>query len=171
VKNTALSVLRDLLNKEIISDEQYIRIKDYQEKKPFSVHGELRTILYLGILCLVSGLGVIIYDHIDTIGHQVMIAVIALISAVGFFYAYKYSPPFSPGKPAHADAFAGFALLLACGMFLVLEGYLQFQYSLFGTRYGLAAFVPMVMFFFVRTALITKAYFPWLLHLLHPGWD
>lgn len=37
--------------------------------------------------------------------------------------------------------------MLGCLLFLVLEGYLQVQYELFGTRYGLATVLPAGLFF------------------------
>ncbi|WP_083325910.1 hypothetical protein [Hymenobacter coccineus] len=40
-----------------------------------------------------------------------------------------------------------YLLLLGCLLFLALEGYLQAQYQLFGTRYGLAAALPAALFF------------------------
>jgi hypothetical protein len=37
--------------------------------------------------------------------------------------------------------------LLGCLTFLIVEGYLQFQYNVFGTQYSLATFIPMLLFF------------------------
>jgi len=142
-----LKVLENLQSKEIISNQQSAVIESYVTEKPFSVHWELRSILYLGILLFGSGLGVIIYENIDTIGHQAIIALISLVTISCFFYSYKYCIPFGWQEVKNTNKFSDYALLLGCTTFLILEGYLQFQYQFFGSKYGIAVFIPTVLFF------------------------
>jgi hypothetical protein len=141
-------VLQALVNKEIISPEQAALIGDYEKTKPFSIHWELRSILYLGIVLFGSGIGVIVYENIDTIGHQFIIAAIGALSAWCFYYTYKHALPYSNHQVKNSKKLADYILLLGCTAFLVLEGYLQFQYNVFGTRYGLAIIIPTIIFFF-----------------------
>lgn len=144
---TTSGVLKNLLIANIISEQQSIEIKKYFDEKPFSVHWELRSILYLGILFFSSGLGVIIYENIDTIGHQAIIALVAGITIYCFFYTYKHRLPFSWNQVKATNKLVDYALLLGCTTFLILEGYLQFQYKTFGTKYGLAIAIPTIVFF------------------------
>ncbi|KAA6431513.1 DUF2157 domain-containing protein [Dyadobacter flavalbus] len=141
------SILRELVSKEIISERQASMISEYETAKPLSVHWELRFMLYVGILLFNSGLGIIIYDNIDSIGHQAIIAGIALLTAACFYYAYRKSHPYSPDEVLNSSKLQEYVLLLGCVSFLALEGYLQFQYKLFGSRYGLAVLIPTVLFF------------------------
>jgi len=141
-------VLGNLLSREIISVQQHDAIESYLAKKPFSVHWELRSLLYLGILFFGSGLGILIYENIDTIGHQVIIAAISAITIGCFFYTFKVSLPFSWLEVKNPNKFADYILLLGCSTFLILEGYLQFQYKFFGSKYGLAVIIPTIVFFF-----------------------
>ena len=143
-----LKVLENLQSKGIISNQQSAVIESYMAAKPFSVHWELRSVLYLGILLFGSGMGVIIYENIDTIGHQAIIALISLVTISCFFYSYKYRLPFGWQEVKNANKFSDYALLLGCTTFLILEGYLQFQYQFFGSKYGIAIFIPTVLFFF-----------------------
>ncbi|MCE7040532.1 DUF2157 domain-containing protein [Dyadobacter sp. CY312] len=142
------TVLKNLLVRNVISEEQSKLIESFLASRTFSVFNELRFILYGGILLLTSGLGVIIYENIDTIGHQVIIAFIALVSASCFFHAFKNRLPFSWEKTTGSNKLAGYSLLLGCVTFLILEGYLQYQYQLFGSKYGFAVIIPTVLFFF-----------------------
>jgi hypothetical protein len=142
-------LLKTLVEKEIIPKEQSERIESYEETKPFSVHWELRTFLYVGITLLGAGLGVVIYENIDSIGHNVLIGLIVLAFSGCLYYAFKYRKPFTWEEVVETEKLDDFALLGACVMFLTLEGYLQYQYNVFGTRYGLAAFLPAVLFFFL----------------------
>ncbi|MBC7774289.1 MAG: DUF2157 domain-containing protein [Phycisphaerae bacterium] len=140
-------ILRNLLQQELIAPEDAEKIVLFESKKPFSLHWELKTLLYLGVLLLNIGLGFLIYENIDTIGHAVIIALIGAISAACFWYALRHRQPFSMGEVKSPTHFYDYILLLGCLTFLIMEGYLQYQYGIFGTRYGLATFIPMVLFF------------------------
>lgn len=142
------SLLEILTEKKIISAEQASQINVSDSNQPFSIHWELRLLLYLGITLLSSGLGVLIYKNIDTLGHNVLIGLIALVCMACFYYAFRHRKPFSWGEIEESSNLDDFALLGACLTFLTLEGYLQYQHNFFGTRYGLAAFLPAVLFFF-----------------------
>ncbi|MBA4849156.1 DUF2157 domain-containing protein [Emticicia sp. BO119] len=142
-------LLKTLVKKEIIPEEQSEKIAAYEQSKPFSIHWELRTLLYVGITLLGSGLGVVIYENIDSIGHNVLIGLIVAAFLGCLYYAFKHRKPFTWEEVIETEKLDDFALLGACVMFLTLEGYLQYQYNIFGTRYGLAAFLPAVLFFFL----------------------
>ncbi|MEO6037647.1 MAG: DUF2157 domain-containing protein, partial [Saprospiraceae bacterium] len=140
-------ILHDLLQKEIIAPEEAEKIRLFEAQKPFSLHWELTTLLYLGVLLLNIGLGFIIYENIDSIGHAVIIALIGAVSAGCFWYAIRHRKPFSKGESESPTPYYDYILLLGCLTFLLMEGYWQFQYHLFGTRYGLATLIPMLLFF------------------------
>lgn len=142
-------ILRNLLQQELIAPEDAEKIEQLAAKKPFSLHWELKTLLYLGVLLLNIGLGFLIYENIDTIGHAVLIVLIGAVSAGCFWYAWRHRQPFSKGEVPTATPYYDYILLLGCLTFLIMEGYWQYQYNVFGTRYGLATFIPMVLFFCV----------------------
>ena len=131
-----------------ITDEQLKAIQLYEENKPLSIHWELRTILYLGILLLTSGISILIYLNIDTIGHQAVLAIIAAACAGCFYYTYKNRLPYSNGETNHASPFFDYIMLLGCLLVGIFIGYIQFQYNLFGLHYGIATLIPTVLFFY-----------------------
>jgi len=134
------------LQKTALEPENAEKIRRFEAQKPFSLHWELKTMLYLGVLLLNAGLGYLIYENIDHIGHMAIIAFIGVISAACFWYAVKHRKPFSTGAVASATPYFDYILLLGCLMFLLMEGYLQYQYQLFGEDYGLVTLIPMVLF-------------------------
>ncbi len=139
--------LNELSRKNIISDDQRKIIEDFEKKKSFSLHREIKSMLYLGVLLLNIGLGWIIYENIDTIGHQAIITGIATLTIFCFWYSFKNRKPFSFEEIKNDSPFTDYILLLGCLTFLVLEGYLQYQYNIFGQRYGLATIIPTFIFF------------------------
>ena len=84
----AFEKLRD---QQVISDADLEKMKAFQQSQPLSVHWDLRTLLYFGIFLLATGLGIIVYENIDTIGHDIIIAIITLCCAACFFYCIKKS--------------------------------------------------------------------------------
>lgn len=143
------SILDIFIQKGILPEQQASLIAEYERSKSFSIYRELRAILYLGITFLTTGLGVLIYKNIDTIGHQAIITLIAFSIVACSYYLFKNRQPFSWGIVRHTDPFSEYVLILACTLFLTLEGYLQYQYQFFGTRYGIAIFIPTLIFFFL----------------------
>jgi hypothetical protein len=142
-------LLKTLVENAIMPEEQSEKIAVYEQTKPFSIHWELRTLLYVGITLLGAGLGVVIYENIDSIGHNVLIGLIVMAFLGCLYYAFKHRKPFTWEEVVETEKLDDFALLGACVMFLTLEGYLQYQYNIFGTRYGLATILPAILFFFL----------------------
>ena len=141
------NLLDQLHAKGILSDASFAKIKLADENKLLSVHWEIKTVLYLGVLLLSSGLGILVYKNIDTIGHQVILLFIALLCVGSFVFCIKNKLPFSSSKVASPNALFDYVLLLGCSMFIIFIAYLQYQYNVFGSRYGLATFFPMVLLF------------------------
>ncbi|MDB5241951.1 MAG: hypothetical protein JWP57_2576 [Spirosoma sp.] len=139
-------VLTTLTDQSILPPEQSSKIAEFEEKKPFSLHWELRAMLFVGILLLSSGLGLLVYDNFDQIGHGALLAAMAAGCGVCFFFAWRYRPTWSMEKTVSRSTFGDYALLLACLLFLTLEGYAQYAYHVFGERYGLVTLLPAALF-------------------------
>ena len=88
-----------------------------------------------------------IYKNIDSIGHNVILLFLILLCAGSFYYCFKQKSAFSLNREASPNALFDYLLLLACLTFITFIAYLQYQYSFFGNRYGLASFIPMVVLF------------------------
>lgn len=142
------SLFERLHTEGLVSNTSLERVRAQARTSLFSVHYELKTILYLGVLLLSSGLGILIYKNIDSIGHLAVILFIMLVSAGCFTYCLKQKRPFSLGKVEAPNPFFDYMLLLGCLTFITLVGYTQVQYLVFGERFGLAFFIPMVVLFF-----------------------
>lgn len=134
----------------LIGEESINRVRAQQQKPAlFSVHWELKSLLYIGILALTGGLGLLVYKHIDTIGHQFVLLFIALICAGCFWYGYKKRLPFSAQQVKSPNTVFDYIILLGSISMLIFVGYLQYQYQVFGTNYGMATFIPMLALFFI----------------------
>ena len=143
------SYLAELTEKGLLPPAQAATLAEAERQRPFSLHYELRALLYLGIVLLTGGLGVLIYLHIDTIGHGVLMTAIALLMGACFYYADRHRAPFTWGEAPKTSVGADYLLLMGCLLFVALETYAQFQYAIFGSRYGLATALPAGLFIFL----------------------
>lgn len=142
-------IAKELVDKGLLSELSYARLQAKEQRTLFSLHWELRTILYLGVLLFTGGLGILVYQNIDTIGHQAVLTFVALACLACFGYCFLKGNPFSPEKHTHESPFFDYVLLLGCLLFLSFEGYLQFQYEVFKTHYHWLALLPSLLFFFL----------------------
>lgn len=143
---------RQLHTDGIITAGELENIEQYELSKPFSIHWELRTILYAGILLLTSGIGVLVYKNIDTIGHQTILAAIAVAIAACFYYLLKNKQPYGNGEVKNISPLFDYIALLGCLLFGTFIGYLQFEYHPFGKQLWLATLLPSLLFLYCAYA-------------------
>lgn len=110
---------------------------------------DIRFVLYAGILLLTGGLSVIIYKHIDQIGHLAIILAMSLACVSCFFYCIKHILPFNRNKVESQGVLYDYILLLGSILLVTLIGYVQYQYHVFGEEWKLASFIPMVLLFLI----------------------
>lgn len=94
-----------------------------------------------------SGIGILIYQNIDTIGHSVILGLLLTVTIICFYFSFKNHPGFNREEVAFANPLYDYLVLTAVILSCTFVGYLQFQYQTFGTRYGLATLVPTLISF------------------------
>jgi hypothetical protein len=137
-----------LFDKNHITEEQFEAIRAYRGLKLFSVHNELKFLLYLSILMFTSGIGILIYQNIDTIGHVAILGLLLLVTLICFYFCFKNHMGFKKEEAPFQNPLYDYLVLTAVILSCTFVGYLQFQYQTFGTHYGLATLVPTVISLF-----------------------
>lgn len=135
-----------LRTKGLLSDSQMESIKQYEALGIFSLHNELRFFLYLAVLLFTSGVGIIIYKNIDSIGHIAILGLLFVLIGVGFYFCFKKAKGFDKEEVVFESPVYDYIVLLCTILSCVFIGYLQFQYQVFG--YGLSSLVCSVVGFF-----------------------
>ncbi|KAF2331411.1 DUF2157 domain-containing protein [Flavobacterium daemonense] len=139
---------KQLLDKQLITDNQYQEIATYRDLGIFSLNAELKLFLYLSVLLFTSGIGVLIYKNIDTIGHIAILSLLLIVIVVCFYYCFKNANGFQKTETTFDHPVLEYLVLAANILTCIFIGYLQFQYKPFGTHYGLATLVPTIVSFF-----------------------
>jgi hypothetical protein len=137
-----------LFDKNLITEEQLEAIRVYRGLKLFSVHNELKFLLYLSILMFTSGIGILIYQNIDTIGHSVLLGLLLIVIVICFYFCFKNHVGFNKEEAPFPNPLYDYLVLTAVILTCTFVGYLQFQYQTFGTHYGLATLVPTIISLF-----------------------
>ncbi len=143
-----IKVFEDLFAAERIDADVLQKVKTHEATKQVSVRRELLILLYFGIILLSTGLGIVIYENIDSIGHITIVLLIAAAAVFCFIYCFRKSAKPSFNKVESPNIWFDYVLLLGCLLLLILIGYVQVQYQFFGNRWGLATFIPFVILAF-----------------------
>lgn len=137
-----------LFKKNLITAKQSDQIKEYRRLAIFSLYSELKLLLYLSVLLFTSGIGILIYQNIDSIGHVVILSLLLLITICCFYFCFKNSKGFQKKESGFENPLWQYLVLAATLLSCIFVGYIQFQYTLFGTHYGLATLIPTIISFF-----------------------
>lgn len=133
---------KTLFEKQLLTEEQHSQILDYRSLNIFSLNAELKLFLYLSVLLFTSGIGILIYDNIDTIGHSILITFIVILMLICYYFSFKKAPRFQKKQTHFESHFMDYIVLTANLLTCIFIGYLQLQYKTFGTNYGLATIIP-----------------------------
>lgn len=140
---------KKLAEKELISNEEYQEILNYREKKIFSLHNELLSFLYVSILLFTSGIGILIYTNIDSIGHIAILAINFIIMLLCFYFSFKKVKPWNNNEVLFENPFYDYVVLLGSILATIFIGYLQFQYSVFGNDFKFVSLISAIVCFAV----------------------
>lgn len=136
---------KKLVEKNLISEDEHQEIVNYRKQGIFSLHNELLSFLYISILLFTSGIGILIYKNIDTIGHLAILASNFIIMIICFYFSLKKVKPWNKKEVLFDNPLYDYIVLLGSILATIFIGYLQFQYSIFGTDYK---FVSLISAFF-----------------------
>lgn len=127
-----------------------------------SVRTEVRTALYLGVLLLVSGVGLFLRENAMRLGPSAIAAAVGLASAACLAWAWRRSVPFSWGEAAPAHAAFDYVLLLGALLAAADLAYVEAQTKLLGPAWPwhllvVAAFYAVLAFRFDSKMLLSLA--------------
>jgi len=140
---------RELFEKNLINEDQFKRIEQIVSGIVVSVFYELKTLLYLGVMLFTTGAGILVYQNIGELGHLFSILILTLIMIAGFIYAIKRGADYSNHKVKSPSAYFDYILLLACLLFVTIQGYIQFQFESFTESLEWNTLLTSILFFYV----------------------
>jgi hypothetical protein len=111
-----------------IRAEQYDVLSALVRKERFSVFVELHTLLYLGVVSLIGGVGWTIQTHFQALGDVAVLAALTVALAGSLYYCFSRGRAYSNGL-VDARGFAfDYVLYLGCLVLGLELGYLEFRF-------------------------------------------
>lgn len=141
--------VQELLRKNLISELQNQEIQVYRALNIFSLRSELRFLLYLSVLLFTAGIGVLIYKNIDSIGHSIILLLLLILTIICFYFSFKNFKGFSKNEVLFENPVYDYVVLLGTILSCTFVGYLQYQYQVFGSSFGISALVGSTIAFIV----------------------
>lgn len=130
-----------------VTEAQQKEIKEYKQLGLFSLHTELLFLLYLSVLLFTGGVGTLIYKNIDSIGHMAILAVNFALMVVCFYFSFKKAKGFSKEEVLFENPMYDYVVLTGSILGCIFIGYLQYQYSIFGSDFSLVSLFSAVLCF------------------------
>jgi hypothetical protein len=100
-----------------------------------SVRFEIRALLYVGVLLLTSGVGLVVAEHHRAIGPWAIASALGLAAVACFVWVTRKSPPFSWDEVPSPNVAFDYVLLLGLLLFASDLAYLEAQFTLLGPRW------------------------------------
>lgn len=121
---------------DVLSAEQAAFFDRVARRGLVSVRFEIRTLLYVGVLLLTFGVGVLVALHQEEIGPLAIAAGIALAAAGSLIWVARRAAPFSWGEVPSPGVAFDYVLLL--GLLLVAAdlAYVEVQFTVLGPRWA-----------------------------------
>jgi hypothetical protein len=113
-----------------ISGEQYVALRSLARKERFSVFLELNALLYLGVVAFIGGLGWTVHTYFTQLGDAAILAPLTAALAGCLWYSFSRGAPYSSEQVASPTFAFDYVLYLACLIFAVELGYVEFRFHL-----------------------------------------
>lgn len=146
---TFAALLKKMRDEQKLGDEQAKLLLDLHEKCIFSLHRELRFLIYVGILLFIAGAGLTIRQYFVHLGDVAIISTLTCCCASALVYCFIKGKPFDADKVASPHIAFDYALFLSCAFFSMDIAYIETQFSILGDGWKNYLLLSVVLFFFL----------------------
>ncbi len=130
-----------------ITGEQYAEIRESTRKDRFSVFLELNALLYLGVLAIAGGAGWTVRVHFARLGDAAILVPLTALLAGCLSYCFARAPAYAHKEIAPPTLAFDYVLYLACLVFAVELGYVEFRFHLLRANWDQYLLSSAVLFF------------------------
>ena len=100
-----------------------------------SVHGELRALLYLGVLLVMGGVGLLVQQNLDRIGPLAIAVALGLAAAGALVWVARVAPPFSWREVPSPNLAFDYILLLGVLLAAADLAYVEVKFTPLGANW------------------------------------
>lgn len=140
---------KQLLEEGLISKDQEDFITQIEDEKIISVFYETRSLLYLGVLLLTSGIGLLIYQNLGQIAHLALMTILIILEGVCWWYIIKNQPAYSNKEISAPTPYFDYVLLLAALLIVSIFSYGMIQFNLLEVFLQWSSLISAIVFLYL----------------------
>lgn len=144
-----LPLLQKMHAEGTLSAKQLDVLSAIHSKKRFSLHQELRSLIYAGILLIVLGAGLTIKAYFLDLGHIAIISSLSFAAAAALFYCFFQGAPYSSDEVPSPNIGFDYVLLLGCSLYSMDIAYVETQFHLLGDGWDSYLLISAILFFYL----------------------
>lgn len=126
----------EMVSKGLLTSEQAAAALRPARGDLASARGELRTLLYLGVLAVTAGVGLLLKENLDRIGPGVIALAIALAAGGLMVWVERTAPPFSWGATRSPHLAWDYLLMLAMLLVAADLAYIEVKFTPLGANWS-----------------------------------
>ena len=142
-----VSAIARLRADNVLSAPQATLFNRVARRHLVSVRFEIRLLLYVGVLLLTSGVGVLVVEHQKEIGPLAIAGALTLGALLCLAWVVRTAPPFSWRQVQSPNVAFDYILLLGVLLFASALGYVEAQFTVLGERWAHHLLVVGVVYF------------------------
>ena len=131
-----VAAIARLRSEDVLSTRQAALFNRVARGSLVSIRLEIRAVLYVGVLLLTSGIGVLVVELHQRIGPLAIAGAIALAAGACLFWVIREAPPFSWDEVASPSVAFDYVLLLGLLLFASDLAYVEAQFTVLGPRWA-----------------------------------
>jgi hypothetical protein len=144
---SVLTRLEQWKNTGAISGAQCDVLSALVRKDRFSVFVELNTLLYVGVLSFVAGVGWMVATYSARLGDAAILSSLTCIFCWSLYYCFARALPYSHGQVEHPGLAFDYVLYLGCLVFAIELGYLEARVHFFQLDWDYSLLLASAVFF------------------------
>jgi hypothetical protein len=118
-------------------------------KRRFSLHPELRGLIYAGVLLIVLGAGLTVKAYFADLGHIAIISSLSLSAAATLVYCFFQGAPYASDEIPSPNIGFDYVLFLGCSLYSMDIAYIETQFHLLGDGWDSYLLVSAIFFFYL----------------------
>jgi hypothetical protein len=143
------SLLKELHQAGTLSSEQFTILNELHHNKRYSIHGELRAVIYIGVLLIAAGMALTIRQYFIQLGDIAIIGSLTAGCLAAFSYCFVKGKLYSNDKVESPNILFDYVLLFGCTCFATAIGYIETQFNVLGKLWIHYLLVSATLFFFL----------------------
>jgi len=144
-----LQLLRQMHAEGTLSSAQLDVLSVIHKKERFSLHHELRGLIYAGVLLIILGVGLTIKTYLAELGHIAIITSLSLCASAALVYCFFRGKAYNRKEVSSPSIGFDYVLLIGCSLYSLDIAYIETQFHLLGDTWDSYLLISSILFFYL----------------------